>query len=221
MASTNYDLWQSGSMLREAWKLHCDAAIRERIEEIGVEVLEAFVGTLQTNSFGGLLSAFGLNQPYEEMKVLVAHLDEAREEIVIDLYNSELAGIGQVGFGTTSRKFEIIPAEFWYDAAPDWKADTARTNDREFIRIRVIDPHKHPHLLHKRGPGRPGVRAKLFEAMEFIERNEILTIKTATHKAVLIEILNYYSSRNENDYREIARLDISTVRKAITAFRNR
>lgn len=221
MAPTNYDLWQSGPMLREAWKLQCDAAIRKRIEEIGVEVLEAFVGSPQINSISGLLSVFGLNQPHEDMKGLVAHLYKAREEIVIDLYNADLAGIGQVGFGKTSRKFEIIPAEFWYDAVPDWMADTARTNDREFIRIRVIDPSKHPHLMQKKGPGRPGVRTKLFEAMEFIELHEILLIKSASHKEILREILKYYSQKNENDYKAIARLDISTVRKAITAFRNR
>jgi len=218
---TNIQLWQQGTMLHESWKLTCDPIVRTRIEEIGVEVLEIWGRNPQFRMLESALSLFSKANPDLSNSQLIEKLHEAREEVVTDLYNEELIGIGQTGLHSTSRRYDLIQAEFWYDVEPDWDADAARSVDREYVRIRVIDPYKYPQFSSRRGRGRPGVRDKLFETLDYLSAHKIIDVNSATHKEIHREILNYFQIKNPNEFNVIERLEISTIRKAITAYRNR
>jgi len=207
-------------MLQEAWKLACDDVVRGRIEEIGLEVLETLGQSPQMRAIEQLFSLFDRNNSKQNMGHLLELLNEAREAIIVDLYNDELVGIGQTGLHSRSRRYDLIQSEFWYDAEADWKSDSARTIDREYVRIRVIDPYGYPQFEEKRGRGRPGVREKLFEALNYINEHNVLNIQTCSHKEVITEILNYFKSIKPNEYRDIESLEFSTFRKSIALYRN-
>tara|TARA_R110002049_G_scaffold306155_2_gene504132 strand:- start:86 stop:751 length:666 start_codon:yes stop_codon:yes gene_type:complete len=221
MTFTNFQLWQQGTMLQEAWKLTCDDVFAERIEEIGLEVLETLGHSPQIRAFEQLFSLFDRDNSNEKMGQLLERLNEAREEVIVDLYNDELVGFGQTGLHSSSRRYDLIQSEFWYDADADWKSGSARTIDREYVRIRVIDPYKYPQFAEKKGRGRPGVRDKLYEALGYINEHKVLDIQTCSHKEVIMEILNYFKSIKPNEYKEIESLEFSTFRKNITLYRNR
>ncbi|WP_373088741.1 hypothetical protein [Sneathiella sp.] len=221
MIFTNFQLWQQGTMLQDAWKLPCDDVVRKRIEEIGLEVLETLGQSPQMRTIDQLFSLFDRNNSKQSMGQLLDLLNEEREEIIVELYNDELVGIGQTVLHSSSRRYDLIQSEFWYDADADWKSCSARTIDREYVRIRVIDPYKYPQFAEKKGRGRPGVRDKLFEALDYINEHKVLDIQTGSHKEVIIEILNYFKLIKPNDYKDIESLEFSTFRKNITLYRNR
>ena len=100
-------------MLQEAWKLTCDDVFAERIEEIGLEVLETLGHSPQIRAFEQLFSLFDRDNSNEKMGQLLERLNEAREEVIVDLYNDELVGFGQTGLHSSSRRYDLIQSEFW------------------------------------------------------------------------------------------------------------
>jgi hypothetical protein len=171
-AESKAKLWEIGVPLSEAWLEFAPADARAQFENAPGfwdtlnESLKAPENQTASRALSSAVEAISGVQKRNSLQA------ELQENLLEDLFNSELVAIAYRVRPTGSRGPVQIPKDVFFDAVGFWSEDAVEALEFRYVRVRVLNPYSAPaKAVPKKKIGRPGSKEPVIAAIRFLNQN--------------------------------------------------